>query len=116
MVKKKNPHHSRGRGVNKVIRGLDRRGRQNKFGQGEKTMGEGETEGGREANKRGGGRWESSKEEMGCDEWRETGRKLEKIGFQGAGRERSGCCKPAASRPSKTLTSSESSGQMNTMS
>lgn len=46
----------------------------------------------REANKRGGGggRWESSKEEMGCDEWRETGREPEKIGFQGGGRERAG--------------------------
>lgn len=50
---------------------------------------------GGQANKRGGGggRWESSEEEMGCDEWRETGGELEKIGFRGAGRGRTGCCK-----------------------
>lgn len=30
----------------------------------------------------GGGRWESWGDKMGFDEWRETGRELEKIGLQ----------------------------------
>lgn len=74
---------------------------------------------GRDAHTRGGeraggGRWESCGEKMGCDEWRETGRELEKIGFQGAGRERAGCCKLMCPSASDALTSSNSSGQINT--
>lgn len=80
-----------------------------KFGQGEETM----------ANKRGGeglggGRWGSSGEKMGCDEWRETGHEPEKIGFQGAGRERAGCCKLVCPPAPDALTSRHSSGQINT--
>lgn len=82
--------------MNGVSKGLDGRGRKNKFGQGEETVA---NEGGGE--RVGGGRWESG-EKMGCDEWRETGREPEKIGFQGAGRERAGRCKPDRPPPPAT--------------